>query len=138
MDIDRGVPQDVPGTGQRDMETTEFVLASAFPALLWALRVAVFRRRPVMTGLFVDLALFLVSFPIAMWLIGRTMNFPADAGDHSPGVGVLFVPLFLVWLLCISIWLVRAQILAIRRQRGRRLAAGEVKTDTLMPPHRSR
>ena len=73
------------GGGQRDMETTEFVLASALPALLWALRVAVFRRLPAMTRLFVDLALFLVSFPIAIWLIGWAVNFPADAGDHSPG-----------------------------------------------------
>ena len=138
MDIDPRVPQDVPRTGQRDMETVEFVLASALPALLWALRAAIFRRSPAMTRLFIDLALLLASFPIAIWLIGRAMNFPADAGDHSPGVGVVFVPLFLIWLLCISIWLVRAQILAIRRERGRRLAAGAVKTDTPVPPHRSR
>jgi hypothetical protein len=64
MDINPGVPQDVPGIRQRVMETTEFVLASALPALLWALRAAVFRRLPAKTGLFVDLALFLVSVPI--------------------------------------------------------------------------
>jgi hypothetical protein len=137
MDIDLPLPQDVRGSGQRDMETTEFVLASALPALSWALRATLFRRLPAKTGLFIDLALFLASVPIAIWLIGRAMNFPADAGDHSPGVGVVFVPLFLVWLLCISIWLVRAQILAIRKERGRRLAAGAVKTDTPMPPRRS-
>jgi hypothetical protein len=138
MDINPGVPQDVPGIRQRVMETTEFVLASALPALLWALRAAVFRRLPAKTGLFVDLALILVSVPIAIWLIGRAMNFPADAGDHSPGVGVVFAPLFLVWLLCISIWLVRAQMFAIRRERGRRLAAGAIKTGTPVPPRRSR
>ena len=138
MDIDPGVPQDVPVIGQRNMETTEFVLASALPALLWALRAAFFRRPPATTRLFVDLALFLASFPIAMWLIGQAMHFPADAGDHSPGVGVVFLPLFVVWLLCISIWLVRAQILAIRRERGRRLAIGVVTIDTPKPPRRSR
>ena len=138
MDIDPTLPQDVPGKGKRHMETTEIVLASALPALLWALRAAVFRRLPAKTGLFVDLALFLASLPIAIWLIGRAMNFPADAGDHSPGVGVVFAPLFLVWLLCIAIWLVRAQIFAIRRERDRRLAAGAVKTDTPAPPRRSR
>ena len=98
------------------METTEFVLASALPALLWALRAAVFRRLPAKTALFVDVALFLVGFPIAIWLIGRAENFPADAGDHSPGVGVVFVPLFLVWLICIGIWMVRVVLFELRKR----------------------
>lgn len=119
------------------METAEFVLASALPAVLWASRAAVFRGLPAKTRLLVDLALLLVSFPIAMWLIGRAMNFPADAGDHSPGVGVVFIPLLLVWLLCIATWLVRAQIFAIGRERDRRLAAAAVRTDTPTPPRRS-
>jgi hypothetical protein len=118
------------------MTTIVYLLASALPASFWALRAIVLRNISVKAKLLADLLLLILSVPLAIEFIGRAMNFPVDAGDHNPGVGVVFVPLALVWLLCVSIWLVRAQIFAIRRERGRRLGVGAATPGTPTPPHR--
>ena len=52
-----------------------------------------------------------------MELIGRILNFPPDAGDHSPGLGVAFMLLFLVWLVCMILWFIFAVAVSRRNQR---------------------
>lgn len=93
----------------------EYFLASALPALLWMLRVIVLRRFTAGATLLIDLALFLISGPIAMELIGRILDFPPDAGDHSPGIGIAFTLLVLVWLGCMAVWVLRVTIFAYRK-----------------------
>ena len=99
------------------MTTIGYILASALPALLWALRAIAFRRLASGAALLVDLALFVVSLPVAMELIGRLLDFPADAGDHNPGIGVAFMLLFLIWLACMSLWFLRLALYAYRKRK---------------------
>jgi hypothetical protein len=100
--------------------TIDYFLASALPALLWMLRAIVLRRVATGATLLIDLALFLISAPIAMELIGRILDFPPYAGDHSPGIGVAFALLFLVWLACMAVWVLRVTLFAYRRLKPAR------------------
>lgn len=102
------------------MTTIGYFLASALPALLWMLRAIVLRRFATGATLLIDLVLFLISAPIAMELIGRILDFPPDAGDHSPGIGIAFMLLVLVWLGCMAVWLLRVTIFAYRKLKPAR------------------
>ena len=97
------------------MTTIEYFLASTLPALLWMLRAIALRRFTSGVTLLIDLALFLISGPIAMELIGRILDFPPYAGDHNPGIGVAFALLFLVWLVCMAVWVLRVALFAYRK-----------------------
>jgi len=48
-------------------------------------------------------------------MIGRVLDFPPDAGDHNPGIGVAFALLFLVWLVCMAVWVLRVALFAYRK-----------------------
>ena len=54
----------------------------------------------------IDLALLIVSLPIGMELVGWAANFPDNPGDHNPGLGVAWALLFIVWFICLLVWLV--------------------------------
>ena len=104
-----------------DITTTTkiiFVLSSASPLLLWALRAVIFRNLPAGYRLIFDTVLLLVSIPLAMELIGWALAFPDNVGDHSPGIGVVFIPLMLVWLVAALIWLSRLLEFTIRKFRS--------------------
>jgi hypothetical protein len=95
--------------------TVIFVLASASPLLLWVLRALLFRRLPAGYRLIFDLALLLISIPFAVELIGWALKFPDNVGDHSPGIGVVFMPLMMVWMIAALIWLSRLLEFAVRK-----------------------
>ena len=99
------------------MTTAEFLLASMLPALLWGLRAVTLRQISARAKLAIDLVLILFSVPIGMELIGRILNFPPDAADHSPGLGVAFMLLFLVWLVCMILWFIFAVAVSRRNRR---------------------
>lgn len=93
------------------MSIVFFVLASLSPVLFIALRVAAFRRGSIRLRLTVDMMIMIASFPIGRTLTSVIIHLPADAGDHNPGAGVAFLPLSLVWLICLAVWLLRVAAL---------------------------
>ena len=99
------------------MESAAVFLGSSFPLLFWALRALLLRRLSVGRSLFLDLVLLLGSIPCAVEFIGWALNFPPNMGDHSPGVGVIFIWLALVWIVCTMIWVFRLILFAVRALR---------------------
>jgi len=97
------------------MTTVIFLLTSALPALFWALRAIVLRHISAGAKLLIDLVLLILSAPLAIQIIGWDLNFPANPGDHSPGLGVVFMLLFPVWLVCAALWFVRVLFFAYRK-----------------------
>ena len=106
------------GMREGEIETATVLFGSAFPLLFWVSRALLLRRLSVGQALFLDLVLFLGSIPCAMSFIGWALNFPPDMGDHSPGVGVIFAGLVLVWIVCMMIWLFRLVLFAVRMMRA--------------------
>lgn len=102
-------------SGLGGMERVGFVLGSLSPMLFWALRAMIFRGLSAGFRLILDLALFLVSVPFGIWLIGWALKFPDNPGDHSPGIGVVFIYLILVWIVCVLIWLFRLAEFTLRK-----------------------
>ena len=104
------------------MNIALFALASLFPALALAAR-SVMVRLDHAKNLATDGAILLASPFLGIWLIDRSLQLPLDAGDHSPGVGVAFIPAAMVWFICSLIWFARAGLLILRRrsasERGR-------------------
>jgi len=101
------------------METAAVLLGSVFPLLFWGLRALLLRRLSSGWALLLDLVLLLGSIPCAVEFIGWALNFPPDMGDHSPGVGVIFMGLALVWIVCMMIWLFRLIVFAVLALRTR-------------------
>lgn len=97
------------------METVGFVLGSLSPMLFWALRAIIFRRLSAGLRLILDLALFMVSVPFGIWLVGWALKFPDNPGDDSPGIGVVFIYLIWVWIVCVMIWLFRLAAFTFRK-----------------------
>lgn len=59
-----------------------------------------------------DLIILIASLPIGLSLTSAIIHLPAYAGDHNPGPGLAFLPLSLVWLVCLAVWLLRVASLA--------------------------
>jgi hypothetical protein len=97
------------------MESTGYVLASATPLILLGLRIIALRRLSAGWGLLLDLALLVISVPIGIALVGQALHFPANVGDHSPGIGVALFGLMAVWALCVLAWLTRLAWFAFRK-----------------------
>jgi hypothetical protein len=98
------------------LATTNFLLVSATPLVLLGLRMIALRRLRASWSLLLDLVLLLVSVPLGIELIGHVLHFPDNPGDHSPGIGIAFLPLMLVWGLCLLIWLTRLALLVFGKQ----------------------
>lgn len=102
--------------GQRGtMNTPSFFLASLCPALLLGLRAIALRRISRAMCLVIDLAILVASIPIGVQLVGWVENFPEYPGDHSPGLGIAFYLLFLVWLCCFALWSARVVVCVVRK-----------------------
>ena len=89
------------------MDTVSFIAASLFPEFVLILRHFALRNLSRLQSICIDLALLIVSLPIGMELVGWAANFPVNPGDHSPGIGVAWALLFVVWFICLLVWLVR-------------------------------
>ena len=92
------------------MDTVGFFLASFCPAILLILRQIVLRRLSIARRLVLDLVILVVSLPTGMELVAWAVHFPDNLGDHSPGIGVAWALLLIVWFICFLIWLVRLAI----------------------------
>jgi hypothetical protein len=97
------------------MNTPSFYLASLCPALLLGLRALALRRISRAMCLAIDLGILVISIPMGMELVGWVENFPEYPGDHSPGLGLAFYLLLLVWLCCFALWSVRVVIFLVRK-----------------------
>lgn len=97
------------------MNTPSFFLASLCPAILLGLRAIALRRISRALSLAIDLAILVISMPLGMQLVGWVENFPEYPGDHSPGSGLAFYLLFLVWLCCFALWSVRIVFFVVRK-----------------------
>jgi hypothetical protein len=82
------------------------VLLSLAPVLLLGLTNYFFRRSRRLKRSAIGFVMLLVSFPLGIELIGKVLHVPDDIGDHNPGFGVVFAPLIVIWLLCLSAWFV--------------------------------
>jgi hypothetical protein len=100
------------------METVGYILASATPLILPAVRAMALRGWMPARQLLLDLALLLAGIPIGIALIGRTLSFPHNAGDHSPGIGIALMPLMMAAAFGLLIWLARLALYLLRRQAG--------------------
>lgn len=97
------------------MGTAVYLLASALPILLLGARALFLRRLSNAARLGLDLILLVASMPIAIKLIGQVLRFPDNIGDHSPGIGVAFVPVCLAALACGFVWLCRLGWFVVRK-----------------------
>lgn len=98
--------------------TALYLLASACPVLLVAMRaLAVRSARPAFT-LKLDLVLLLIGFVVGIWLVAKVEALPTS-GDHNPGVGVVFIPLMLVSIACLTVWMLRVVVATVRARRNR-------------------
>lgn len=105
------------------METTIYILASALPALILALRVLL----PAGWRFGLDLMLLVASVPVAMALIGWALKFPRNVGDHSPGIGVAFAPLALIWMCSLLVLLARLGWFVVRKSQLRAKKPGAAR-----------
>jgi len=72
-----------------------------------------FLRRKPMTKVWASGVATLLSLPIGSYLVMRIAlpsSWYPNYGDHSPGVGVVFVPLLAGWVLCVIVWVAVAGI----------------------------
>lgn len=97
------------------MNTPSFFLASLCPAILLGLRAIALGRISRAMRLAIDLAILVISIPIGIQIVGWVENFPEYPADHSPGLGLAFYLLFLVWLCCFALWSVRAVFFLARK-----------------------
>jgi len=97
------------------MNTPSFFLASLCPAILLGLRAIALRRISRAMCLAIDLTILVISMPLGMQLVSWVENSREYPGDHSPGLGLAFYLLFLVWLCCFALWSVRAVVFVFRK-----------------------
>lgn len=102
------------------MQNPAYLLACALPLLLTGARMLLLRGLPAAFSLAMDMLLLVISIPLGIMLIGHALHFPSNMGDHSPGIGVAFLPLLLVWIGCSLLWLGRFGWLATRKFAARR------------------
>jgi hypothetical protein len=87
------------------MRTLLYLIGSVVPMLLLLGRALAFRRMRGAAKFALDFLLLLVAALVGGWLIATALGLPV-AGYHNPGVGVAYVPLLLVWLICLAWWLI--------------------------------
>ena len=95
------------------MHSLLFVLGSVAPILLFAGQAFAFRHFRSETKLAADFVLLLIGAAVGGLLVDSATGLPVG-GYHNPGVGVIYIPLLLVCLLCLGWWLARVTITIFR------------------------
>ena len=83
------------------MEALQFWLASFSPVLLLAAVWIAGRRFRYRWIIAATVAALVIGLPVGVGLVGIALHLHTERGvEHSPGVGVAFIPLLMIWSLC--------------------------------------
>ena len=84
------------------MTYAAFFLSSLIPAImLWAAWQFARRKSAAAQWIFVSVGL-LLSLPVGIFCVAISVGITYDARyEHSPGIGVAFIPFVVVWCLCV-------------------------------------
>jgi hypothetical protein len=100
------------------MFDTVAILLSFVPLAGLAAANLLFRRTGRLKRAIFGLLMILISLPVGIELIGKVLHFPENIGDHNPGFGVVFVPLIVIWFLCLLEWFVQSVVFALLKLRS--------------------